>query len=81
MPGTVTRWDRELDLTGEVCPMTFVKTKLALEGMAPGQVLRVILDFAEAVESVPRSARNEGHRVLGVVQTEDNQWTVLIRRG
>lgn len=74
------RWDLELDLKGEVCPYTFVKTKLALEEMAPGQVLRVLLDYPESVESVPRSARNEGHRVLGVIQTDAAKWAVLIRR-
>jgi len=73
-------WDRELDLKGEVCPYTFVKTKLALEEMETGQVLRVILDYPESVESVPRSARGEGHRVLGVIQLNDSDWAVLIRK-
>ena len=36
--------DKELNLQGEVCPYTFVKSKLALEIMQPGQVLRVIVD-------------------------------------
>ena len=37
--------DRELDIRGEVCPYTFVKTRLALEEMQPGQVLRVLVDY------------------------------------
>ncbi len=32
--------DLELDITGEVCPMTFVRTKLALEQLAIGQILQ-----------------------------------------
>ena len=47
------RMDQELDLKGEVCPYTFVKTKLALEMMEPGQVLQVIVDHLPAVENVP----------------------------
>ena len=31
--------DHALDITGEVCPMTFVRTKLVLERMAGGQTL------------------------------------------
>jgi tRNA 2-thiouridine synthesizing protein A len=52
-----------LDLTGVVCPMNWVKAKLALEGLAPGDALTVRLDPGEALESVPRSARDEGHEV------------------
>jgi TusA-related sulfurtransferase len=73
-------WQRELDLKGEVCPYTFVRTKLALEEMESGEVIRVLLDFPESVNSVPRSARNEGHGVLGVNQVGDGVWEVLVRK-
>ncbi len=73
-------WDRQLDLKGEVCPYTFVKTKLALEEMDTGQVLCVILDYPNSVSSVPRTARLEGHLVLRVVQVNDTDWQVLIRK-
>jgi tRNA 2-thiouridine synthesizing protein A len=54
---------RELDLTGVVCPLNWVRAKLALESLDPGERLLVRLDPGEAVESVPRSARDEGHEV------------------
>jgi uncharacterized protein (DUF169 family) len=44
--------DQELSLKGEVCPYTFVKTKLALEMMETDQVLRVIVDHLPAVEKI-----------------------------
>ena len=47
--------DKELNLRGEVCPYTFVKSKLALEVMQTGQVLRVIVDNDESAGNVPRS--------------------------
>ena len=74
------KWDREIDLKGEVCPFTFVKTKLALEEMHAGEVLRVILDYPESVDSVPRSAQSEGHDVLAVEQVGEGQWAVKIRK-
>jgi tRNA 2-thiouridine synthesizing protein A len=52
-----------LDVTGLRCPMTWVRTKLALERLAAGDTLEVRLPPGEAVESVPRSAREAGHDV------------------
>ena len=52
-----------LDLTGVVCPLNWVRTRLALEQLGPGEELAVRLDPGEAIESVPRSAREEGHEV------------------
>jgi TusA-related sulfurtransferase len=52
-----------LDLTGVACPMNWVKAKLALERMDPGEELTLLLDPGEPLESVPRSAREDGHEV------------------
>jgi tRNA 2-thiouridine synthesizing protein A len=71
----------KLDLRGEVCPYTFVKTKLALEEMAPGELLEVTVDHAPAVENVPRSVENRGHDVLWVHRRNDMDWTIMVRKG
>ncbi len=47
----------ELDLRGKECPMTFVYTKVALEGLEQGQILKVILDFPPAFTNVPNSVK------------------------
>ena len=52
-----------LDLTGVACPMNWVRTKLALEKLNAGDELTVRLDAGEPLESVPRSAREDGHDV------------------
>jgi tRNA 2-thiouridine synthesizing protein A len=72
--------DKELNLQGEVCPYTFVKSKLALEVMQPGQVLRVIVDNDESAANVPRSMQNEGHNVLGVTKLNDNDWQIVVQK-
>ncbi len=72
--------DRELDLKGEVCPFTFVKSKLIIEQMDKGQVLRVILDYKPSVENVPKSMEMEGQEVLAVNQIGENLWEVLVRK-
>jgi len=72
--------DRELDLKGEVCPFTFVKSKLMIEQMEPGQVLRVILDYKPSVENVPKSMKEEGQEVIQVNQIGKNLWEVIVRK-
>ena len=54
---------RTLDITPYTCPMTWVRTKLALEALAPGDELDVRCRPGEALENVPRSAREAGHAV------------------
>ncbi len=70
----------ELDLKGEVCPYTFVKTKLKLEELESGEELAVTFDHAPAVENVPRSLKNEGHKILGIEQQGDHLWRVRIHK-
>ena len=72
--------DEELNLRGEVCPYTFVKSKLALEDLDPGKVLRVIVDNLESAESVPRSLVSEGNEVLAVGPLEGEAWSILVKK-
>ncbi len=74
------RVDREINLKGEVCPYTFVKSFLALEEIEVGQVLRVIVDYLPSVENVPRSLKNEGHEIVEVAQINNTDWAISIRK-
>lgn len=58
------RIDESIDLSHEVCPMTFVLTKLKLEALNPGQRLEVILSDREAMRNIPISVKEEGHKIL-----------------
>ena len=71
--------DHDIDITGEVCPMTFVRTKLRLERMQPGEVLAVRLRGDEPLRNVPRAARDEGHAILGI-EADGDIHIVTIRR-
>ncbi len=73
------RVDRELNLKGKVCPYTFLESMLILEEMETGEVLRVIVDYAPAVEDVPRSLRNEGYKILGIEQANETDWAILVK--
>ncbi|MBY6275446.1 MAG: sulfurtransferase TusA family protein [Symbiobacterium thermophilum] len=72
--------DRAIDLRGDVCPVTFAKTKIALEEMQIGQVLLVRLDYEPATRNVPRSAELYGDEVLAVRQVGEREWEVWLRK-
>ena len=59
-------YDFSLDITTEVCPLTFVRTKLLLERMTPGQTAVVRLKGAEPLDNVPRSVKEHGHTILSL---------------
>ncbi len=58
--------DYFLDITSDVCPLTFVKTKLLIERMSSGQTAEIRLNAGEPLENVPRSVEEHGHAVLGL---------------
>lgn len=73
--------DREIDITADTCPMTFVRTRLALDRLAPGQTLLVRLRGDEPLRNVPRSAEEQGHTVISLETDADGVSRLLLRRG
>lgn len=69
-----------LNLTGVACPINYVRTKLKLEGMEAGEMLEVLLDSGEPIESVPESVTQDGSTVLEKTQVDESTWKLLIRK-
>jgi TusA-related sulfurtransferase len=72
---------RQIDITSDLCPMTYVRTRLALDKMATGETLLVVLKGQEPLANVPRTATEQGHQVLEVTTDEAGISRLLIRRG
>nr|WP_277998718.1 sulfurtransferase TusA family protein [Moorella sulfitireducens] len=70
-----------MDITGDCCPITFVKTKLALEEMQPGEILEVLLTEGEPLSNVSRSLKAEGHKILQVKKIGANIYSLIVARG
>jgi TusA-related sulfurtransferase len=72
-----------IDLRPFACPITWVKTKVALERLTVGQVLEIWLCGGEPLDSVPRSAEEDGHRLLVVepLKGPEAAWRVLLEKG
>jgi tRNA 2-thiouridine synthesizing protein A len=81
MPGEETTVSSTLDITREICPMTFVRVRLALDRLAPGDVLEVYLKGDEPRRNVPRTAVEQGHTLLSEAQDGTGITRLLLRRG
>ncbi len=72
--------NKTIDIRGQVCPYTFVRSKLALERMPLGDVLEIVTDHQPASENVPKSMENEGQKVLKIEQTAEKEWHIIVRK-
>ena len=72
--------DQVLDITRERCPMTYVRVRLALDRMQPGQVLLVRLQGDEPLRNVPRTAAEQGHQILDRNDGPDGVTQLMIRK-
>lgn len=73
--------DEFLDITDVVCPMTFVKTKVALEDLDDGQILELRLNDGELIQNLPRSLKDDGHKILELANNADGTFTILVEKG
>lgn len=74
-------YDKAIDITGETCPMTYVRTRLALDALEAGQILLVRLKGQEPLANVPRAAADQGHDPLDLVEEAGGTWLLTIRKG
>ena len=69
-----------LDITKEHCPMTFVKTKLALEKLKKGNRLTVLLSKGEPLDNVPKTVKEQGSKILEISKVEGLIHKIVIEK-
>lgn len=74
------KFDDTVDITDVVCPVTFVKAKVALEELNEGQILSIRMNDGEPVQNVPRSIKEEGHQILKLDDNEDGTYTLYVKK-
>ena len=72
--------DETVDITDVVCPVTFVKAKVALEELDDGQILSIRMNDVEPVQNVPRSIKEECHKILKLLQNEDGTYNLIVKK-
>jgi len=83
-PGTSVKPSARVDIRHEVCPLTWVRTRVALGRIRPGEVLEVLLCEGEPLENVPRTAAEEGHEVVRLERAPlegPGVWRAWLARG
>ena len=68
-------------MTDVVCPVTFGKAKVAIEELEVGQVLSVHMNDGEPVQNVPRSMKEEGHKVLKLNKNDNGTFDLIVEKG
>ena len=69
-----------VDITDVVCPVTFVKAKVALEELDDGEILSIRMNDGEPVRNVPRSIKEEGHQILKLIDNQDGTYNLIVRK-
>ena len=72
--------DERVDITDVVCPMTFVKAKVAMEEIEVVQILAVTMNDGEPVQNVPRSFKEEGQQVLKLIDNENGTYDLIVKK-
>jgi tRNA 2-thiouridine synthesizing protein A len=67
-----------IDITKDVCPMTFVKVKMGLTKISPSEKLDVLLKEDE-LKNVISSLKAEGHRIIRVGR-QDNDFLIVVEK-
>jgi TusA-related sulfurtransferase len=58
-----------------------VKAKVALEEIKIGQTLEIKLNDGEPIQNVPRSLKNEKHKISNLTKNEDGTYTIVVIKG
>ena len=74
------RIDDTVDITDKVCPLTFVKAKVAIDELEDGEVIAIRMYDGEPVQNVPRSIKEEGHQILKLVNNEDGTYNLIVKK-
>ena len=74
------QYDDCVDITDKVCPLTFVKAKVSIDELDDEQVLAIRMNDGEPVQNVPRSLKEEGHKVLKLCDNEDGTYTLFVKK-
>ncbi|MFQ5646406.1 MAG: sulfurtransferase TusA family protein, partial [bacterium] len=69
----------KLDLSGVKCPINYVKTRLFMEEMEVGQVVKILLDEGEPIKNVPESLRNDGQEIQEIKE-QGSGFCVTVRK-
>ena len=72
-----------LDITRDLCPVTFVKSRLFIEKQQPGDTIEIRLSAGEPLDNLPEALTLDGHQVLslGAIDNSANTYQLILKIG
>jgi tRNA 2-thiouridine synthesizing protein A len=71
--------DFELDARGLKCPLPILRTKKAINGMSPGQTLKIVATDPGSVRDFQAFSRQTGHELLAASES-GGEFQFLLRK-
>jgi TusA-related sulfurtransferase len=71
---------KQLDITHDHCPMTFVKTKIELSKLSEGDTLEVLVVEGEPLDNIPKSSIEQGYKVLEVAHVNGKVHKIVLQK-
>ncbi len=68
-----------LDLTKYKCPITFVKTKIALEKLKKNEILTIKINQGEDLDNMPESLKEIGFKIIKKITIKRNIAEIKIK--
>ena len=72
-------FDKELNVSGLLCPLPILRTKQSLSAMSRGQLLKVITTDPASIIDFQVFSDNTGNELLSISET-DSTFTFLLKK-
>ncbi|MEM2759819.1 MAG: sulfurtransferase TusA family protein [Nitrososphaerales archaeon] len=70
---------RTIDVKGLFCPEPVFRTKIEVDRMGVGEILKVVADDPEAEEDISRWVKRNGHELVNFAK-ENNELIFMIKK-
>lgn len=71
--------DAVLDVRGEACPYSFIRTKWLMDQIARGEVIKVVATDPDALDNIDAWTKKSGDRVLRI-ENEGDTCIIYIKK-
>ena len=75
----VTNYNKKIDCKGLSCPLPILKTKIALDQISRGEILKIITTDPGSVNDIASWSNTTGHELISSNE-ENGTFTYLIRK-
>lgn len=72
--------DNKINITTDICPITYVKTRIALDKLKAGEKLHVHLKGEESLINIKKNILELGHHITEETPLDNNEILLIIHK-